>query len=426
MQIMENVYLAISGLLANKMRALLTMLGIIIGIGSVISIVTVGNALTSSITGEMSSVGATNIQVFLIDKDSEYNFSGPPQSSANRTTMKESDLITDEMIEAYQKIYKNEIEAITIFKSLGNGKVEDGRRYANVNIFTSNEGLTKSTDLEILKGRFLTKDDIGASRNVAVVSDKLVKNMFKPKDNPLGKEIKLTYGDKIQAFKIIGVYKYVESNFEAKVANEKDIVSALYLPLSSYKSLADNVVDGYSNIIVMGNPNLDVKKVSTNTKNFFNRYYKNNTKYKIDTLEMESMIETVSNVLNTLSIAIAVIAGISLLVGGIGVMNIMLVSVTERTREIGTRKALGAKNQDILAQFIVESVIICIIGGFIGIGVGYLGGSFGSNLLGYPPVVSYESIIIAVTFSTFIGVFFGYYPAKKAASLDPIEALRYE
>jgi putative ABC transport system permease protein len=138
------------------------------------------------------------------------------------------------------------------------------------------------------------------------------------------------------------------------------------------------------------------------------------------------MISGVSNMLGTLSIAISVIAGISLLVGGIGVMNIMLVSVTERTREIGTRKALGARNSDIMAQFITEAIIICVIGGAIGIILGLLLGDFGANLLGYPAAPSMETIIIAVAFSMLIGTFFGFYPARKAAKLDPIEALRYE
>ena len=141
---------------------------------------------------------------------------------------------------------------------------------------------------------------------------------------------------------------------------------------------------------------------------------------------MESMTESMSDMIGTVSIAISFIAGISLLVGGIGVMNIMLVSITERTREIGTRKALGAKNSSIRFQFIIESMILCLIGGILGIFVGFLLGVIAASILGYSAAVPVAAIIVAVGFSMVIGIFFGYYPANKAARMDPIEALRYE
>jgi len=159
---------------------------------------------------------------------------------------------------------------------------------------------------------------------------------------------------------------------------------------------------------------------------FFNKYYTNNDEYHVSAMSMESMLDSLNTMMSTISIALSVIAGISLLVGGIGVMNIMLVSVTERTREIGTRKALGATNRNIQVQFVTESMIVCLIGGAIGILLGAVVGLIGSSLIGAASLPTFSSIVLAVGFSLAIGVFFGYYPANKAAKLDPIEALRYE
>ena len=159
---------------------------------------------------------------------------------------------------------------------------------------------------------------------------------------------------------------------------------------------------------------------------FFTPYYMANDDYEISTSTLESMTESMNEMIQTVSIAISFIAGISLLVGGIGVMNIMLVSITERTREIGTRKAIGAKNSSIRLQFIIEAVILCLVGGCLGILLGFILGAIAASLLGYAASVPVTAIVVAVLFSMVIGVFFGYYPANKAAKLDPIEALRYE
>lgn len=170
----------------------------------------------------------------------------------------------------------------------------------------------------------------------------------------------------------------------------------------------------------------DSRALAQDFQDYFNRFYTRNQDFQIMAISLDSVIDQYASMMGTVQVAIAVIAAISLLVGGIGVMNIMLVSVTERTREIGTRKALGAKNSAIRMQFIVESVIICLIGGIIGIIFGMLLGYAGASLLGFPAHPSVDAILIAVCFSMAIGVFFGYYPANKAAKLDPIEALRYE
>ena len=171
---------------------------------------------------------------------------------------------------------------------------------------------------------------------------------------------------------------------------------------------------------------MDVSTFTTELSTYLSNIYAKNIKFEAQASNMESMLESMTSMMSTVALAISGIAGISLLVGGIGVMNIMLVSVTERTREIGTRKALGAKGSHIKMQFIVESIIICSIGGLMGIGLGLGLGTIGAKAMGFVNKVSPLVIIISFSFSMFIGVFFGYYPAKKAAELDPIEALRYE
>ena len=420
MYLMENIKLAIEGLKSNKMRSLLTMLGIIIGIGSVIAIVTVGNSMTDSVSASMQSLGATNIMVNVQEVDQE------DEGPTNTSSIDESDLITDEMIDKYLKIYGNNVEAISLSSSGGSGKAKEGRLYANVTLTGVNEGYVTANNINMTSGRFVKEGDIKSNRYVAVVSDKLVNNMFSPNEDPLGQEIKVTMDDSIQTFTIVGVYKYEQTMLMGgSSSSEKDIHTDLYIPITTCKKLASED-KGYQYLTVMLTTDADNKKAVNDTKDFFNTYYKNSTKYEIDVMSMESMMSSVTTMMRTISIAVAVIAGISLIVGGVGVMNIMLVSVTERTREIGTRKALGARNASIRVQFVVEAIIICGIGGLIGIAAGITLGYLGSTLLGFPGFPSIAIIVIAVLFSMLIGVFFGYYPANKAARLDPIEALRYE
>ena len=235
--------------------------------------------------------------------------------------------------------------------------------------------------------------------------------------------VQLTGGS--YTFRIVGVYKYEQSAFSFSTASDKDISTSLYIPLSTAKQLvgADR---GFSNITVQAALGESSTEVAAEVKNYLSRYYRTNENYTVTAISMDTMISSVDSMMSTLSVAISVIAGISLLVGGIGVMNIMLVSVTERTREIGTRKALGATNNNIRLQFVVESVIICLIGGAIGIVLGAIMGYVGSGLLKNAVLPSIGAIVLAFTFSLAVGVFFGYYPANKAAKMDPIEALRYE
>jgi len=423
----ENILLALEGLRANKMRALLTMLGIIIGIGSVIGIVTVGDSLSASVSSNMQSLGATNIMIMVGEKRQEDERGGPLAESFS-TNPQETDLLTDEMLERLRSFYPDEILAISVTQSVGNGRAQDGRLYANVSETGVVPDYKVANNIKMLRGRFLRDEDIKQKRNVAVVSDRFVKNMFENGVDPLGKEIKVSVRNTFHTFTIVGVYLHEQPAFAAQfsMVADKDIRTDLFIPISTAKVLTSSH-ERHRMATITAETGVDPVAFSQVVKTFINTYfYANNPRFEVESMSMETIMSTVTDMLGTVSIAVAVIAGISLIVGGIGVMNIMLVSVTERTREIGTRKALGARNSAIRVQFIVEAIIICVIGGVLGILLGLAMGYIGSALLGQPTSPSLSIITIAVLFSMMIGVFFGYYPANKAARLDPIEALRYE
>lgn len=427
MLIGENILLALSGLKSNKMRAFLTMLGIIIGIASVIAIMTVGSSLNTSVTTSMQEMGANNLTVGLKQKSSteEVTEDGMRFGAGNRRSMTSDDYITEEMMDAYLEEYADFIDAISVSESVGSGTAEDGNLSANVNITGVNGGYLEINELTLLAGRSLTERDQEEARKVVLVSDKLVENLFDGDNSAaLGSPVDINLNNQYYSYTIVGVYEYEENALFSSESDE-DITTDVYLPLESAKN-QNHSEDGYTQFTVVTATGTDNSVFMEQTEYFFNVYYARNENYEVSVTSMESMLESMTEMLSTISIAISIIAGISLLVGGIGVMNIMLVSITERTREIGTRKALGATNGSIRLQFITESIVICLIGGLIGIALGLILGSAAVSVLGYDASASVGSIIFSVVFSMMIGVFFGYYPANKAAKMNPIEALRYE
>ena len=422
MGIGESVRVSLEGLRANKMRSLLTMLGIIIGIAAVIGILTVGNGLTGSITGSMSSLGATNITVFLQEKAGGM---GGMETILGVASPEEEDLITDEMLEALRQRYGEAVAGISVSASAGSGVARDGRLYANVSLTGINEEYLAVNNTDLLAGRTIRQEDLDGRRSVCVVSDRLVENLYQgDADAALGDEVRVELNGEYQSFRIVGIYEY-DASMSISFSAEEDVTTSLYIPITTANHLTGSP-EGYSTVTVQASAGSDSAAMARNIREFLSRYYANNDDYGVSAMAMSTMVESMSTIMDTLSIAISVIAGISLLVGGIGVMNIMLVSVTERTREIGIRKALGATNNDIRIQFVVESVIVCLIGGVIGILLGAVLGYVGSSLLSEACLPRPSYIALAVGFSMAIGVFFGYYPANKAARLDPIEALRYE
>lgn len=428
MLIWENIKIACKALFSNKLRALLTMLGIIIGIGSVIAIMTVSESLTTSISDSFQEMGANNITVGLSAKseEEEVRADGMRFGAGNRNaSITEDDRITDAMLQKMKKTFQNRISAVAISESAGSVTVEKDGDSASLNVSGVNKDYFRSDKVTLLAGRSIKKADLEGNKHVIMVSDQMVETLFDgDNESALWQKISLNIDGNYQDFYIVGVYQY-ESEGTVSDSSE-DVTTNAYIPLTTAKEIMHSD-DGYTQFtIVTDNSVSSVSDFADQIETFFTPYYMSNDNYEIATSTMESMTESMSEMIRTVSLAISLIAGISLLVGGIGVMNIMLVSITERTREIGTRKALGATNGSIRLQFIIESMVLCVVGGCLGIALGLILGSVAASVLGYSATAPVAAIMIAVLFSMVVGVFFGYYPANKAARLDPIEALRYE
>ncbi len=428
--------MALASVKSNKMRSALTMLGIIIGIAAVIAIETVGNSMTGSVTDSMAGMGASNITVSVVQKSAS-NTSGTAQGVTLRrfkdSKPSDADLITDAMMQDFLDAFSGKVDHIELTQQVGSGTVvKYGDPTTTITATVSGASAAtlenRDTDSQILYGRWLD-DDKDAGRKVACVSEKFVEQAIGgTAQEAIGKAVTLTINKDLYTFYIEGVYRYTEDSYSSMFSGTDDdsIQTDFYIPLDVAKSIA-GAGAGYQSITVVADGTaVNVTSFVDTVGDFFASYYTRNDSWTVSASSLASLLDSMSSMLGTVSLGISAIAALSLLVGGIGVMNIMMVSVTERTREIGTRKALGAPAAAIRMQFITESVILCLIGGIAGILLGLALGAGLSKAVGYAARPSLTAIVVAVGFSMAIGVFFGYYPANKAAKLDPIEALRYE
>lgn len=401
--LIENMSMALHAIKSNKMRSFLTMLGIIIGIAAVIVIVSVGDSMRNLFTDAYKDVGF-NRAVAMV--------------SWRVTDFRDSDYFTREEMERIKEIYEEKIEYIDS-DSTAETEAVYGRRKVMYQFQGIESNYSDVQPVDIIRGRMLNEADLKGVANHVVLEDKGAVKLFGT-DDCVGKIFRMTINKETQDFMVVGVY-------------HKDVSPMVAMLLGNGQKQAgfipDTVLvksnDTFQDINFYVRDGVDVKAFITELIRYLAKL-KNRQEEDIITESVVEQMGSVDSQLAGMSAAVGGIAAISLLVGGIGIMNIMMVSVTERTREIGIRKALGARTKDIMIQFLTESAFMSACGGIIGILLGTVLVKTGGALLQMTVVVKPGVVVIAVAFSAMVGIFFGLYPASKAAQSDPIDALRYE
>ncbi|TSA44912.1 FtsX-like permease family protein [bacterium] len=408
--LLEETY---SSLTANKVRTGLTMLGIVIGIGSVIAMVSIGQGAQSAIQSSIQSIGSNLI---IVTPGAMRGFGyGASSGRGNAQTLTLDD------VSAISRL-----DGIAAVSPEVSGRYQIVSRGSNTN--TSVWGVTPSypqvRNIEIDEGNFITDMDVTSLNKVAVIGPAVLQDLFASgdatitPDQAIGQTIRI----KNNQFRIIGVTR---SKGGSGFGNQDDLV---YVPLSTAQQLLTGSKLYVTELDIQAQDQQIMTELQNNVKNLLLERHNisDPTQADFSVLNQADIVATASSITDTLTILLGAIAGISLVVGGIGIMNMMLTTVTERTREIGLRKAIGAKNRDISTQFLSESVMLTFSGGVLGVIFGWLVASAVTQFAGIATSISPTSVLMAFGVSAVIGIVFGYYPARRAAGLNPIEALRYE
>jgi putative ABC transport system permease protein len=389
MKIWESIRVAWKSIKGNKIRSVLTTLGVIIGVAAVIALIAVGQGVTQDITGELEDLGTNLIVV------TGMRSLGGVLESADVEQLKRLPSIS----RVAPSISQNEVT------------VKAGTTSTTATVEGTNEDYPDVRNFKLVQGRFITPDDVDKRKRVAVIGQDIYDELYGT-GNALGESITING----QRYTIIGL---MESKGEVL---GQDLDKNIFIPISSAERLLGTKI--LRTIYVQATTTNETTSAVAEINQLYEKKFGKPDLVRITS--QDQLIGSMDSMTQSLTLMLGAIAGISLLVGGIGIMNIMLVSVTERTREIGIRKAIGARRRDIMMQFLVEAIILSIAGGIIGILLGALSASLISTGLGWATVIPVWSVLLAFTFSVLVGVFFGIYPAMKASKLHPIEALRRE